>query len=71
MIYVGCPYSFFSCCEFLVFDMSIKFVLGFAFCVLGFALFSARPHDSRKDQFWTPVTIKQQYNAYNAYIAIL
>ncbi len=32
------------------------------FCVLHFALFSARPHDSRKDQFWTPVTIKQKYN---------
>ena len=36
-------------------------VLRFAFCVLRSALFSARPHDSRKDQFWTPVTIKQQY----------
>ncbi len=31
------------------------------FCVLRFVLFWARPHDSRKDQFLTPVTIKQQY----------
>ncbi len=36
-----------------------------------FALFSARPHDSRKDQFWTPITIKQQYNVQFACILMV
>ncbi len=43
--------------------MSIKFVLRFA-------LFSARPRDSRKDQFWTPVTIKQHYVHYVAILLL-
>ncbi len=56
--------------ELEVYHMSIKFILRFAFCVLHY--FRARPHDSRKDQFWTPVTIKQQHNAQNVhYIAVL
>ena len=30
----------------------------FGFCVLRFALFSVRPHDSSNLQIWTPVTMK-------------